>query len=598
MGKCQSTARFAAGSVAALLVAGAGWPSAWAREVPRDLPAAPLRQAQEYAAGVPKTIVELQQFRDTHSLEVDGPDGKRGEATLVDLSPVVNAWYLLTLSWSDGTKRSYHLENAAPDAQDLALDPAYRAGPVIQSRGKRYPCDLWSSAALDDAAAKKIPYVPLCGGRIYLRNPVKGHRTDLEAVVDFLRDRVWGGEEIVGLVKDTVFKDAELEKAKVSDAAGPPTDATHGPRPARVDPTLADGLIGTGSLGIAVDTSHPGQMGIGRWYPARDLAGAYVSLIEPQAVAPEILQSYRKRVNALDRVEASALVYLVAFDLLRFDLAFALGTEHPRVDWSPRPPAQVRVASLPGPDGIGTAKPLVTTGMVTPRDTARTIATFTGGFKRSHGAFKYGDLALTNHGSHYGFIEEGVVFSKLQPGLATLYVLEDRSIRMKTWSESDNRSLAEVRYARQNGVPLVEWDDSAGGPVPGALVNRWGPGNWSGSANEDLRTVRAGVCLQETPGARFLIYAYFSSATPSAMARVFQAYDCHYGMLLDMNAPVHTYLALYAHKGSKNAIQNLVQGMSEADETLRGRTIPRFLGFPDNRDFFYLTRREGRGDHP
>ena len=48
---------------------------------------------------------------------------------------------------------------------------------------------------------------------------------------------------------------------------------------------------------------------------------------------------------------------------------------------------------------------------------------FTGGFKREHGAFRYGDLAQKNHGSHYGFVENGVVFSKLQPGLATIIVL-------------------------------------------------------------------------------------------------------------------------------------------------------------------------------
>ena len=31
--------------------------------------------------------------------------------------------------------------------------------------------------------------------------------------------------------------------------------------------------------------------------------------------------------------------------------------------------------------------------------------------------------------SHYGFIENGVVFSKLQPGLATVFMLEDGASR-------------------------------------------------------------------------------------------------------------------------------------------------------------------------
>ena len=71
----------------------------------------------------------------------------------------------------------------------------------------------------------------------------------------------------------------------------------------------------------------------------------------------------------------------------------------------------------------------------------------------THGAFKYGELALKNHGSHYGFIENGVVFSKLQPGLATIFVLDDGSIEMKTWAEADNKLLPRIKHARQNGVP-------------------------------------------------------------------------------------------------------------------------------------------------
>jgi hypothetical protein len=427
---------------------------------------------------------------------------------------------------------------------------------------------------------------------VYLRNPVPGRRTGLEAVVEFLRDNVWAGETIIGLAKDTLYRDAELERAKVAPGAAPATGASSGPRPAAVAPALADRAVQSGSLGIRTDAPAPTALGMGRWYRATTRDHVYVSLIEPRAVAPEVLASHRGRVNPLDPVESSALVYLVAFDLGAFDLAYAVGTDHPRVDWSPRPPAAARSPGLPGPDGIGTVRPLVTTGMVTPRDTGRAVATFAGGFKRAHGAFKYGELAARNSGSHYGFIEEGVVLSKLQPGLATLYVLTDGSVHMKTWADSDNGGLPGIRYARQNGVALVERDDATGSPVPGPLVNRWGPGNWSGSAEGDLRSARAGACLQDGPGGRFLIYGYFSSATPSAMARVFQAYGCEYAMLLDMNALVHTYMALYPQHGTSSGIQHLVRGMAETDPALAGRVVPRFLGLPDDRDFFYLLQRD------
>ena len=76
------------------------------------------------------------------------------------------------------------------------------------------------------------------------------------------------------------------------------------------------------------------------------------------------------------------------------------------------------------------------------------------------------------------------------------------------------------------------------------------------------------------------------------MARVFQAYQCQYAMLLDMNALEHTYLALYRTTGSQLTIDHLIKGMSQVDKSAGGQPVPRFLGYPDNRDFFYMMRRE------
>jgi hypothetical protein len=98
--------------------------------------------------------------------------------------------------------------------------------------------------------------------------------------------------------------------------------------------------------------------------------------------------------------------------------------------------------------------------------------------------------------------------------------------------------------------------------------------------------------MQESGESRYLIYGYFSDATPSAMARVFQAYGCRYAMHLDMNALEHTYLALYTRKSGKTVLQHLISGMSEVDRKGGDRLSPRFIGFPDDRDFFYLLRKE------
>ena len=105
--------------------------------------------------------------------------------------------------------------------------------------------------------------------------------------------------------------------------------------------------------------------------------------------------------------------------------------------------------------------------------------------------------------------------------------------------------------------------------------------------------MRAGAALQEFKGKRFFIYAFFWSATPSALARVFQAYRCRYAMLLDMNALEHTYSAIYKRQGPSLYVQHLIQGMSEVDRSVREQYVPRFFGYSDNRDFFYLLRREG-----
>ena len=73
-----------------------------------------------------------------------------------------------------------------------------------------------------------------------------------------------------------------------------------------------------------------------------------------------------------------------------------------------------RNTAVPGPDGFDTVAPLARTGRVPPYALADVVATFVGGFKRSHGAFKFSELALRDQGTHYGFLEHGTLFSKLR----------------------------------------------------------------------------------------------------------------------------------------------------------------------------------------
>lgn len=558
-----------------------------------DLPSILARQQIEYRAETAKTIVELQPFRQTMTGPIANAYGDRGTATLINLNPHVNDWFLLTLRWtSSGIVENYHLENLQPHEQTVGL--AGHPGDLeIASAGARFDCQLWSgdaSGVLRRARSSGLPYVPLCGERLYLRNTVAGTFTLIERVTEVLRDHVWGGEKIVTFVREHLYRDAFAEAGAPASAPEPAVSART-PRAAQLRPADQNTAIDPPDLGIDVSDS-PGSFLLGRWYPVNDTPGIFFSLMRPAAVPQEILDANRSRVNALDGVETPALDYLMAIDLMQFELHFALGTDHPRVGWSERIPDSARDPRLPGPDGIDAAAPLVVNGMVSPAIAARTVATFAAGFKREHGAFRFGPLALQNHGSHYGFLERGVVFSKLQPGLATLYSRTDGLVNMKTWTLDDEAALDRIADARQNGVPLIDFDPSTGLSAPGSLVNQWGAGNWSGSESEQLRTLRAGACLQDTASARFLIFGYFSTATPSAMTRVFQAYGCRYAMLLDMNALEHTYFALYTHHDGHFVVQHLIQGMAVVDRKGGEQLAPRFLGFPDDRDFFYVTRRQ------
>jgi len=542
------------------------------------------------------TIVELQQFRRSACIPIRSKDGGPGNATLVNLNPAINAWYLLDVAWAGGSETSYHLENPKPGVQNLLLDKNYPSGLVILAGKTSYSCDLFGADELAQAKASALIYSPLCEGRIYLRNPVTGHRTTLEAATEFLREHVWGAEKVIALghvLLGDVHRETGTMESNAQTAVGGKTGGD-GPLPALIDPKYGDRLLTSNNLGIDLGGAERTGMIPGAWYPASGNPGVYVSIIQPNLIDPSILRSYTNSVNNLDGVEASALAYLIAFDLDRFDLGYALGTEHPKVGWSDHMLAAMRDPALPGPDGISSSAPLISTGLISPEDAPKTVATFTGGFKREHGAFKYGELALKNHGTHYGFIEEGVLFSKLQPGLSTIFVLDDNSVGMKTWTEADDKLLNRIKYARQNGVPLIEFNEASQSASPGALVNRWGPGNWSGSEDMKLRTMRSAAAFEKSAGKRFLIYAVFSSATPSAMARVFQAYRCDYGMLLDMNALEHTYMALYRRAGAQLFVDHLVKGMSELDKSASGEVIPRFLGYADNRDFFYVKRWEGQ----
>ncbi len=291
---------------------------------------APASQIAQYNAEVPKTVIELQQFRQTGSIHFRSAAGKDGIATLVNLNPDSNAWYLLTVAYSGSPETSWHLENPKPHDEWLTLDQKFGTGIQILEGKNRSSCDLFS--ALEQGRNSQQIYYPLCQNRLYLRNPAKGSRTALESTAEFLRTQVWGGEQVVDmfhhLLGDRYRETGELQNGNSSGDANPPGS----PTPAQVDPDFSHRLMTPSGMGVSLESQNAEKHGMspGAWYQAAGNPGVYVSVIQPSLIATNILSSYPKLVSHLDNVEYSSLCYLIAFDVDRASTS--------AIRWAPRFP--------------------------------------------------------------------------------------------------------------------------------------------------------------------------------------------------------------------------------------------------------------------
>lgn len=133
------------------------------------------KQWTEYGAEIPETILELQPFRESSSIRIQFGGGKEGSATLVNLNPSINTWYLLKIAWKSGTSEAaYHLENANPQGSKLLFDENYPSGLVIVEGKNRYFCELFGPGpanALDRARTSPLVFYrcakaeSICGKR-------------------------------------------------------------------------------------------------------------------------------------------------------------------------------------------------------------------------------------------------------------------------------------------------------------------------------------------------------------------------------------------------------------------------------------------------
>lgn len=513
------------------------------------------------------------------------------KVTLTNLNKFVNTWFILQVTPGNSwwKPRIFNLESAAPLNQEIYLT-AQGDLAVKSKSGEAVVCkvmneDGWSGPLFDGAGGD--PYVALCEGRLYLRNQQAGHKDAIAWGSTVLRDVLGNvGDDIVNGVKENLYNGKYFEAGQEQADSGGKVRDEGGPNAAQVSANVE---IAQSGIGFDLDGTN-GALKVGEWYRSRNFAGVFLSVMKAKYVAPEILKSYPDRVNPLDvsgKGESEALVNSIAIDLELYRFGWNNGTEHPGVGWSSRALKEFG----PGPDGFADLSPLTFPGVVTPVLLSRTVGVLTGGFQRRHSAFKGGPLSTINRGSHYGFMEKGVLMSTIVPNLATFIVNLDGSIDLKTWAEADNERLASMRDIRQNGVALIETDPATGKGIPGPLVKDWVGGNWSGSAAVELKTPRTSMCIAERDGKRYLIVSYFSTHTPNGMARVLQAYGCKYAVHMDMNSPQFAYSAFFtATPDGDFNIEHLSNSMND-DVFVNGKKAPRSLLTPTYKDFFYVMKR-------
>ncbi len=501
------------------------------------------------------------------------------EVKVINLNKNIGRWFLLSAT-TKGQQRIYNLE--IPFAVDTEVT---ESGFKIKRGTVLHDCPLWKDGivAMPNSAEN---YVPLCRGIIYLRQQSKkGYESNTEAAANSIRGIGSWGEELVDAVKSLRPDQGVAPKGIASGAEA--NDQKNFPFPAKVE-----SKIFLQPRGLGIDIGNISGIQVGQWYKAENFDGVSTSVIYPAAISKKIMGSYPQRVNGLDGSENNSQVYLVAFDLENLTLGWTHGTTYPGVGWSSRA-RNVPHNPVLGPDGFNSAKPLEFTGQINPILLSRSIATFPGGFHLEHGAFKYGKYSSINKASHYGYIENGVVLATPSPDLATLIVYKNGKVDMKSWTAEDKANQSEIVFARQNGVPLIEGIDAKEAiSIPGEYVGSWGPGNWSGSAEAALRTPRGAACLVERENKRFLVYAFFSSHTPNSIARVFQAYGCKYAIHLDMNSASQSYAAVFKFQGSVfQKIEHPYSEMKNDDIKSGGEYFPRNT-LPDNKDFFWVMRKE------
>ena len=534
-------------------------------------------------AAVPeKNILDVQPFKETTSVVLG--DGRKVE--LININHHVNVQFLL----QGLNKEPLDLENPNRNAKiNLTTE-----GLEIGEPGKApFTCSF--AELTNPKVEQDIPFISLCNSRILWRRKAPYEETNFEKGKNYAPAFVSNTFKFAKENWEEYFPDTGEDAEKNEGAA-----QSEAPLSAAVLSTAA--AIASDNLEIPIGQT---SLNAGQWYAsqASGQKGIHISLIRPNQVDTSKLNLPASRVFPLLDKELNPLVYLVSFDLNRFEFGYSTGALEPQVGWA-RGSSRYKEPGSKGPDGFNMVTPLTKTGILPPQLFPKVIATFVGGFKREESAFQPNTgseyASAARKGSYYGAIQNGVIHISPSRDLATVVIRNDGSFWMGSWTAKMNEPdfLKTVRFARQNGLPIIEGLDDQGRSVPGAYVNKQSQGNWSeddpitvrGVKIYEPRQIRAGLCWQADSNRNNLIFAYFTKASPSSMATVFAAYRCNYALLLDMNSSEAGFLATYERDTEgKITAYHINKDTAKHDDPVKGL---RFLERNNLRDFFYVLPKE------
>jgi hypothetical protein len=268
--------------------------------------------------------------------------------------------------------------------------------------------------------------------------------------------------------------------------------------------------------------------------------GRWIAISDPRAPAGG--PSMFKTVVHPDAGRSFAAVAVIALDLERMSLHTVAGTIEPQS-------ADVLKADRPG--------------VVPPEDFDVLVAGFNGGFKAEHG--------------HYGMMVDGHTFLPPRPTSCTVALYRNGDVRIRTFAALKDGVGAMSAY-RQTPPCLVEE-----GNIHDALLAADDAKGWGVSVSGQTVIRRSAVGVDRT--GKVLFYAVGESVTAGTLARAMKAAGAEDAAQLDVNEayPRFVFYAPAPHGVAPRVTSALIPDIHFSRSE--------YVGKPEFRDFFYVTRK-------